>query len=294
MRCYQEIPENNQLKNKKVLGKGLDALITGGKTENDLDERVIVGIHKITPNPQQPRKLFLEKGIEELSISIAEKGIIQPIVVRKSLDKFEIIAGERRWRAAQKAGLKDIPIIVKDVSDNDLLELALIENIQREDLNPIEEASAYETLAVKLNMTHYEIARKVGKDRTTISNLIRLLKLPEDAKDALISEKISQGHARALLSINDESKISKLLAIIISRRLSVRKTEDLVNKTNNPIVEKNQEQNKIDLNMKFYTDQLKKHLGANVRISPNKGKGKIEIDYFSNEDLSRLIKIMLQ
>jgi ParB family transcriptional regulator, chromosome partitioning protein len=280
------------LKDKSVLGKGLDALITDKNSSNA--ENLYVGIHKITPNPEQPRKDFSERGIDELSKSIIEKGMIQPIIVRKSYGRYQIIAGERRWRAAQKAGLKSIPVIIKEVSDIELLELALIENIQREDLNPIEEACAYETLVVKFQLTHDEIANKIGKDRTTITNHLRLLKLPEEVKKALIMDEISQGHARALLSIHDEKLIINLLKIIISKRLSVRKTEELVSKSVNSIPEKIQEISKVDLNMKFYTDQLKKHLGTGVRITRKKDKGKIEIDYFSNEDLNRLLKILLQ
>lgn len=280
------------MKNKSVLGKGLGALITeSGRTS---DEQVFVGIHKIQPNPQQPRKYFSEEGIDELSKSIAEKGLIQPIIVRKSDDKYEIVAGERRWRAAQKAGLKNIPVILKQVTDNELLEFALIENIQREDLNPIEEANAYQTLANKFNLTHDEIAASVSKDRTTITNHIRLLKLPETVKKALIMEEISQGHARALLTIQDDEVTNNLLKLIISRRLSVRKTEELVNKTLNLKSDKKSESYQTDLNIKFYTDQLKKYFGTNVNIRRKKNKGKIEIEYFSDEDLNRLLKILLK
>jgi len=280
------------LKNKSVLGKGLGALITDRGSAND--EQILVGIHKILPNPQQPRKHFSDKGIDELSKSIAEKGLIQPIIVRKSENKYQIIAGERRWRAAQKAGLKNIPIILKQVTDNELLEFALIENIQREDLNPIEEANAYETLANRFELTHDEIAARVGKDRTTITNHLRLLKLPETVKKALIMEEISQGHARALLSIQDIEVTNNLLKIIIAKRLSVRKTEELVNKTLKLKVDIKPQSDQTDLNIKFYTDQLKKYFGTNVQIRQKKNKGRIEIDYFSEEDLNRLLKILLK
>jgi len=280
------------LKTKSVLGKGLGALITDSGSTND--EQILVGIHKILPNPQQPRKHFSDKGINELSKSIAEKGLIQPIIVRKSENKYQIIAGERRWRAAQKAGLKNIPIILKQVTDNELLEFALIENIQREDLNPIEEANAYETLANRLELTHDEIAARVGKDRTTITNHLRLLKLPETVKKALIMEEISQGHARALLSIQDIEVTNNLLKIIIAKRLSVRKTEELVNKTLKLKADIKPHSNQTDLNIKFYTDQLKKYFGTNVQIRQKKNKGRIELDYFSEEDLNRLLKILLK
>ncbi len=280
------------MKNKSVLGKGLGALITDRGSAND--EQILVGIHKILPNPQQPRKHFSDKGIDELSKSIAEKGLIQPIIVRKSENKYQIIAGERRWRAAQKAGLKNIPIILKQVTDNELLEFALIENIQREDLNPIEEANAYETLANRFELTHDEIAARVGKDRTTITNHLRLLKLPETVKKALIMEEISQGHARALLSIQDIEVTNNLLKIIIAKRLSVRKTEELVNKTLKLKVDIKPQSDQTDLNIKFYTDQLKKYFGTNVQIRQKKNKGRIEIDYFSEEDLNRLLKILLK
>lgn len=280
------------MKNKSVLGKGLGALITDRGSTND--EQILVGIHKILPNPQQPRKHFSDKGIDELSKSIAEKGLIQPIIVRKSENKYQIIAGERRWRAAQKAGLKNIPIILKQVTDNELLEFALIENIQREDLNPIEEANAYETLAHRFELTHDEIAARVGKDRTTITNHLRLLKLPETVKKALIMEEISQGHARALLSIQDIEVTNNLLKIIIVKRLSVRKTEELVNKTLKLKADIKPQSDQTDLNIKFYTDQLKKYFGTNVQIRQKKNKGRIEIDYFSEEDLNRLLKILLK
>lgn len=280
------------MKTKSVLGKGLGALITDSGSTND--EQILVGIHKILPNPQQPRKHFSDKGINELSKSIAEKGLIQPIIVRKSENKYQIIAGERRWRAAQKAGLKNIPIILKQVTDNELLEFALIENIQREDLNPIEEANAYETLANRLELTHDEIAARVGKDRTTITNHLRLLKLPETVKKALIMEEISQGHARALLSIQDIEVTNNLLKIIIAKRLSVRKTEELVNKTLKLKADIKPHSNQTDLNIKFYTDQLKKYFGTNVQIRQKKNKGRIELDYFSEEDLNRLLKILLK
>ncbi len=283
---------------KGVLGKGLDALIVKDENKKEKskdDSGINVSIHKISPNPLQPRKEFTEKSIEELSRSIAENGVIQPIIVRNANDGYEIIAGERRWRAAQKAGIKEVAVIIKDVSDMQAMELALIENIQREDLNPVEEARAYETLIDKYELTHEEIAKQIGKDRTTITNSLRLLKLTPRALDALSSGQITQGHARALVSLEESSKINQVLDRIISAGLSVRNTEALIKKQLSSSGKKQSPKpDEEDLNLKFYTDQLKTHLSTNVRISNKKGKGKIEIDYNSLDDFDRIVKKLVK
>jgi ParB family chromosome partitioning protein len=286
------------LKKKGVLGKGLDALIQSddSKPQESVDKsNITVSIHKIYPNPLQPRKQFTEKSIDELSRSIAENGVIQPILVRNSNKGFEIVAGERRWRAAQKAGVNEVPVIIKDVSDLQSIELALIENLQREDLNPVEEAKAYEMLISKYELTHEEIAKQIGKERTTITNQLRLLKLTQKALDALSAGTITQGHARALLSLENDAKINQVLDKIISAGLSVRNTEALIKKLLQSETKKEPSKpDQEDLNLKFYTNQLKTHFNTNVRITSKKGKGKIEIDYHSLEDFDRIVKKLIQ
>jgi ParB family transcriptional regulator, chromosome partitioning protein len=274
---------------KVTLGRGLDALIP---TDKEVNGYILADIDQIKPNPYQPRKEFDEDGIDELASSIKEKGIIQPLVGRKIGNRYEIIAGERRWRAAQKAGLKKIPIILKDASDSEILELALIENLQREDLNPIEEAIAFEQLIGEFGLTHEEISRRIGKDRSTITNQIRLLKLPERVKQAIKDGEISAGHARAILSIESQGKALEILDLIKRNKLSVRQTEKLVQGL---IKEKgaDKKQNYIDPFLKNVTEELKKVLGTQIKIIDRNGKGKIEIEYYSIDDLERIIEALM-
>jgi ParB family chromosome partitioning protein len=274
---------------KVTLGRGLDALIP---TDKEVNGYILADIDQIKPNAYQPRKEFDEDGIDELASSIKEKGIIQPLVGRKIGDSYEIIAGERRWRAAQKAGLKKIPIILKDASDSEILELALIENLQREDLNPIEEAIAYEQLIGDFGLTHEEISKRIGKDRSTITNQIRLLKLPERVKQAIKEGEISAGHARAILSIESQSKALEILDLIRRNKLSVRQTEKLVQGL---IKEQgaDKKQNYIDPFLNNITEELKKVLGTQIRIIDRNGKGKIEIEYYSIDDLERIIEALM-
>jgi ParB family chromosome partitioning protein len=274
---------------KVTLGRGLDALIP---TDKEVNGYILADIDQIKPNAYQPRKEFDEDGIDELASSIKEKGIIQPLIGRKIGDSYEIIAGERRWRAAQKAGLKKIPIILKDASDSEILELALIENLQREDLNPIEEAIAYEQLIGDFGLTHEEISKRIGKDRSTITNQIRLLKLPERVKQAIKEGEISAGHARAILSIESQSKALEILDLIRRNKLSVRQTEKLVQGL---IKEQgaDKKQNYIDPFLNNITEELKKVLGTQIRIIDRNGKGKIEIEYYSIDDLERIIEALM-
>ena len=274
---------------KVTLGRGLDALIP---TDREVNGYILADIDQIKPNAYQPRKEFDEDGIDELASSIKEKGIIQPLVGRKIGDSYEIIAGERRWRAAQKAGLKKIPIILKDASDSEILELALIENLQREDLNPIDEAIAYEQLIGDFGLTHEEISKRIGKDRSTITNQIRLLKLPERVKQAIKEGEISAGHARAILSIESQSKALEILDLIRRNKLSVRQTEKLVQGLiKEPGADK--KQNYIDPFLNNITEELKKVLGTQIRIIDRNGKGKIEIEYYSIDDLERIIEALM-
>ncbi|MGH7799111.1 MAG: ParB/RepB/Spo0J family partition protein [Thermodesulfobacteriota bacterium] len=273
---------------RSVLGKGLDALIPAEKVGQGY---VILGIDEIRPNTYQPRKDFDEEAINGLAVSIQEKGIIQPIVVRKNMNAYEIIAGERRWRAAQRVGLTKIPVIIKDVSDREVLELALVENLQREDLNPIEEATAYGQLIEDFGLTHEEISKKIGKERSTITNQLRLLKLPEEVREALIKGEITAGHARVLLGLESPNKMKEVLEAIRKEKLSVRKTEKLVQKllAGKQTAIKSHD---IDPYIKHLTDELKQALGTQVKIIDKGGEGRIEIEYYSKDELERLIEIL--
>ncbi len=274
---------------KATLGRGLDALIPKETKEQGL---TLVSINEIRPNTLQPRKDFDDTAIIELTASIKEKGILQPIVVRQAGNGFQIIAGERRWRAAQRAGITRVPVIIKDASDREALELALIENLQREDLNPIEEASGYQHLIDEFGLTHEEVSAQIGKDRSTITNQLRLLKLSEEAKLALIEGEITAGHARALLSLQSLSEASAVLSAIRKQKLSVRGTESLIRKMTR---EKKSESKPVsaDPYIERITDDLKGSLSTQVRIIYNKGKGRIEIDYYSDDELERLASILL-
>ena len=277
---------------KSRLGKGLDALIPTEKAVETPSN--LIPIERIKPNSSQPRKNFEDSAIKELASSIKEKGIIQPLTVRKSGSDFEIIAGERRWRASKLAGLKNLPVVVIEADDNEVLELALIENLQREDLNPIEEAEAYQKLADDFNLTHEEISTKIGKDRSTISNQLRLLKLSSRAKDALIDGLITAGHARALVTVEDEILLDSYLDLIISGNLSVRQAEKLVKPSDgkHPATKKQAPEHTDRQYIEAIAEELKKSLGTKVKINGNSWKGKIEIEYYSDEELERLIGIL--
>ncbi|MGB7290707.1 MAG: ParB/RepB/Spo0J family partition protein [Thermodesulfobacteriota bacterium] len=274
---------------KVTLGRGLDSLIP---IDEGAKGYVLADIDQIKPNSYQPRKEFDEDGIDELASSIKEKGMLQPLVGRKIGNSYEIIAGERRWRAAQRAGLKRIPIILKDASDSEILELALIENLQREDLNPIEEAIAYEQLIGDFGLTHDEISKRIGKDRSTITNQIRLLKLPERVKQAIRNREISAGHARAILSIESHSKALEILELIKRNKLSVRQTEKLVQGSIKER-ESDKKQKYVDPFISNVTERLKRVLGTQIKIIDRNGKGKIEIEYYSLDDLERIIESLM-
>jgi ParB family chromosome partitioning protein len=271
------------------LGRGLDALIP---KENRGEGTTMVSINEIRPNTLQPRKDFDDDTISELTASIKEKGILQPIVVRQAGSGYEIIAGERRWRAAQRAGIVRVPVVVKDASDREALELALIENLQREDLNPIEEASGYQHLIEVYGLTHEEVSVQIGKDRSTITNHLRLLRLSDEAKRALIEGEITAGHARALLSIESLSEANLVLHAIRKKKLSVRTTESLIR---NMTREKRAEVKPVstDPYLERLTDELKGAMSTQVRIIYNKGKGRIEIEYYSDDELERLVSTLL-
>lgn len=282
---------------KRTLGKGLDALIPSenksGETQKDY---TLLDINLIKPNKLQPRKSFNEQALNELADSIRENGVIQPLVVRKKENEFEIIAGERRWRASQKAGINRLPVIVKDVSEDNVLQIALIENLQREDLNPIEEAEAYNQLIEDYNLTHEDVSRRIGKNRSTITNQIRLLKLSDRAKMALNSREISAGHARALLAVEPGETSDRVLSEIVSKGLSVRKTEELIKKVlqekekagSEPSKQNGNEPSEDDY-INEIAEELTRSLGTKVKINPKGKKGVIQIEYYSADELERLI-----
>lgn len=276
----------------KGLGKGLQAFFPDQL--NDKEDKVEqVSIKDLRSNPYQPRKSFSEEAIAELADSISEHGILQPIMARKSIKGYEIVVGERRFRAAQKAGLKKVPVVVRDFDEQKMMELALIENIQREDLNPIEEAIAYEKLMEHLSLTQEQLAKRVGKSRPHIANHLRLLQLPAVVQQFISDGKLSMGHGRALLGLKDKQKLSTLLEKVLQEKLSVREVEALVNQINEH-VPRETKRKKVHLSpfLKARQDALRTRLGTSVAIKPGKRKGKIEIDYFSEEDLERIVQLL--
>jgi ParB family chromosome partitioning protein len=273
---------------RQALGKGLGALIPDKPlAEGERKKSFFTcGIEEIQPNPFQPRKTFPDEPLQELVQSIREKGILQPLVVRRKGDRYELIAGERRWRAAQKAGIKEVPILVKDVLESELLELSLIENIQRENLNPIEEAEAYKGLAEQFRLTQEDISQKVGRDRATVANALRLLKLPPEIKQSLAEGKVSVGHARALLGLDSPEKQRTAWRKILAGGLSVRQTENLIRRLRpkNPTASLKNAPEWDPL-----VEELQRSLGTRVRIVGRKKRGRIEIDFFSLEELERIL-----
>lgn len=283
---------------KGGLGKGLDSLIPKGKTEKvaqKVVERSVemkVNINKVEPNRKQPRKSFDEDALLELSDSIKQFGILQPILVGKKEDYYEIIAGERRWRAAKLAGLKEVPVIVKEFSQQEIVEISLIENIQRENLNPIEEAVAYKRLLSEFQLKQDEIAERVSKSRTAVTNSMRLLKLDERVQDMVIEEMITTGHARALLGFEDGNLQYTVATRIFDEKLSVRETEKLVKSMLNPKKEKIKEVQTTDLIYQSLEEKIKSIVGTKVAIHrQGNNKGRIQIEYYSEEELERLVEL---
>lgn len=283
---------------RKALGRGLNALFTQGSTpSHDLME---LDIDRIDPAEGQPRSFFKESALEELAQSIRHNGIIQPLVVRRSGDRFQIIAGERRWRAAQTAGLHTVPCIVKEVSDENTLELSLIENIQREELNPIEEANAYRKLLERGGLTQEDVSQRVGKTRSTITNALRLLKLPAEIQKLVENDELSMGHARALLSIDSVEQQISIAREIIDKNLSVRETEQFVKRTQSPsrtpaIRQSAGVSNNTEAaNIAAAETKLSKRLEAPVKIKLAKTGGVVEIRFSSSDDLARLFDTLMQ
>jgi len=281
---------------KFTLGKGLSALIPEETEElKDENNKILISINKIKSDEEQPRKLFDSEKIAELAESIKNHGIIQPLILRTYMDdKYIIVAGERRWRAAKMAGLKEIPAVIMELSDRDILEISLIENIQRQDLNPIEEALAYRKLLNDFKITQEELSKRIGKSRVAIANTMRLTNLDERVQQYIIESILTEGHGRVLLTISDKQKQYELAQQVIDEKLSVRELERLIKKVNDEEEKDNSNENINELNpyYKEIKNQLQNYFGTKVSISNKKNKGKIEIEYYSEEDLQRILDIM--
>jgi len=289
---------------KKVLGKGLSALINNNPSERSINKEIsnlennpagnvaYVKTNSILENRFQPRQKYDDARLEELKASIKEKGVLQPILVRKHDNGFEVVAGERRLRAAKALGLEQVPVIIKNVTDREALVLALVENIQREELNAIEEALGFKRLMEEFNFTQEAVAEAIGKDRTTITNLLRLLRLPEEIQQQVADAKLSMGHARALLSLESAPVQKKMAKVIIDRGLSVRQVEELVKKAHqgqNIVQAAGKPKNR---DIEILEEELRKILGTKVFIEDKKGKGKLVVEYYTLDDLDRILGIL--
>lgn len=291
----------------KRLGKGLDALIpstlevdskskdTKEKKENEGEtkQETYVKITMVEPNREQPRKNFDEDSLQELADSIKQFGLLQPILVQQRKDYYEIIAGERRWRAAKLAGLKEVPVIIKNLTEQEIVEISLIENIQREDLNPIEEAQAYKRLLTEFDLKQDEVAERVSKSRTAVTNSMRLLKLSDEVQQMVIDDMISTGHARALLAVEDREQQYLLAQRIFDEKLSVREVEKIVKALGKPAKPKKEKNVSLDIVYRDLEEKLKQKLSTKVAISgKGDGSGKIEIEFYSHDDLDRILDMI--
>ena len=302
---------------KRGLGKGLDSLIPNSVLKpaspdtlaeeskshtaiNNKEEKAsenLVKITKIEPNREQPRKNFDEESLNELADSIKQFGLISPILVQDRKSHYEIIAGERRWRAAKIAGLKEVPVIIREYTDREIAEISLIENVQREDLNPIEEATGYKRLIDEFQLKQEEVAECVSKSRSAITNSLRLLKLTEEVQNLLINNEISMGHARALLAVEDSEKQIELARRVVAEKLSVRDVERLVKNLDKPTKEKASLDEQLQAIYSSYEERMKQSLSTKVAISPSlkkKGAGKLEIDFYSTEDFERIVDKLMR
>jgi len=294
---------------KGGLGKGLDSLIPNVVNTKSLNDRIAeetqekeptatVKISLVEPNRDQPRKHFDEKGLEELADSIRQYGIIQPLIVQNKKDYYEIIAGERRWRAAKLAGLKEVPVIIRNISDQEVMEMSLIENIQREDLNPIEEAQAYKRLLDEFQLKQEDVAKRVSKSRAAVTNSLRLLKLCEEVQQMVIDGKLTNGHARCLISLEDPETQLAVAKQIAEQNLSVRETEKLMKKLqkqqkNMSLKSQNEEDEALKAIYEDIAEQMKRILGTKVEIrQKNRNTGKIEIEYYSQDELDRILQMI--
>lgn len=292
---------------KRGLGKGLDSLIptnvmmesevkhstvsTASSAEEEKDGTLMVKLSKVEPNREQPRKNFDEDSLQELAESLKQFGMLQPILVQNRGDYYEIIAGERRWRAAKIAGLKEVPVIVRELTDQEIVEISLIENIQREDLNPIEEAQAYKRLLTEFHLKQDEVAERVSKSRTAVTNSMRLLKLCDEVQKMVVDDMISTGHARALISIEDPEEQYLIAQKIFDEKLSVREVEKLVKDLHKPPKPPKEENKTLQAIYQEISERLKRSLSTKVSVSAKQnGAGKIEIEFYNHEDLERLLE----
>ncbi|MCM3588137.1 ParB/RepB/Spo0J family partition protein [Mesobacillus maritimus] len=274
----------------KGLGKGLNAFFNMevGKEESVKE----ITISELRPNPYQPRKVFEEKAIDELKESIIEHGILQPLIVRRSIKGYEIVVGERRYRAAKAAKLETVPAVVRELNEQQMMELAVLENLQREDLNPIEEAAAYQTLMEKLGLTQEELSRRLGKSRPHLANTIRLLSLPPKIQGFISEGKISMGHGRALLGLRNKDQLQAVAEKVLREGLNVRQLELLIQELNNKAPKEKKKKPVKDLFIREQETHLRERFGTTVTIKQAKNKGKIEIDFFSKDDLERILELI--
>ena len=283
---------------RKALGRGLGALLSAEGTATATEDPNTISIDLIDPSPLQPRGAFDEAKLDELAQSISANGVVQPLIVRPKQDRFELIAGERRWRAAQRAGLTRVPAIVRQVADDKVLELALIENIQREDLNPIEEARAYKNLIDSVGLTQEVVAERVGRDRSYVTNYLRLLRLPEDLQELVQAGRLTTGHARTLLGLPDVAAQRRRARKIIERDWSVRATEQAVRDLSEPRGRraKPAKANGVDPNVRAAESKLRRHFGTQVRIVQASGAaaGRIELEYYNQADLDRIYGLLIR
>ena len=275
---------------RPALGKGLGALIPD--VDRGRGDFFLCGIEEIVPNRKQPRKRFDDEKIGELAASIREKGILEPLLVRKLGDEYELIVGERRWRAAQKAGLREVPVLVRAISDSEALELALIENLQREDLGVLEEAEGYRQLIDEFDLTQEELAKRIGKDRTSVTNTLRLLRLPEEVKEKLADSTVSSGHGRAILALPDEEDQKAICRMVIGKGLSVRETERLVKRWGKKKPTAGADKDPDEFGQKALEADLTRFLSTRVQISKSGKRGRIEIEFYSVDELQRIVDLI--
>lgn len=285
------------------LGKGLEALFSNSEIDTqeisvtkkeESEEKGIsfININEIKPNQNQPRKSFNEEKLEELAASIIENGLIQPVILRKADKGYEIVAGERRWRACRKAGLKEIPCIIREFTDEQNMLIAIIENMQREDLNPVEEAEGINQMIVNFGMTQEQVSKSVGKSRPYITNALRLLKLPSEIREMLLANQLSAGHARAIAGIGDTEKQIQLAEYAIKEGLSVREIEKIIKEENAPKKKISRKKAEKSADVRKVEDDLKQIMGTKVNLNQSGKKGKIEIEYYSRDELERLIELL--
>ncbi|WP_461611233.1 ParB/RepB/Spo0J family partition protein [Cytobacillus kochii] len=277
----------------KGLGKGLNAFFTNVDKES---EKIIeeIKLKEIRPNPYQPRKIFTKESIEELKQSILTHGILQPIIVRKSIKGYEIVVGERRYRAAKEANMQTMPVIIRDLSEQQMMELAILENLQREDLTPIEEGAAYQLLIEKLKITQEELAKRLGKSRPHIANHIRLLSLPAKVQEMIADGKLTMGHGRTLLGLKKKSLMDAVVEKVLKDSLNVRQLEQWIGQLNEKVPRETKKKENKDVFIQSHESSLRERFGTNVHIKKGKKKGKIEIEFFSNDDLERILDLLDQ